>query len=465
MAIANNSPLLNIGMLDSKNQFYIKRDDLLAFSFGGNKVRIAEEYVKDMIAQGMDCMIGYGNVRSNLCRSLANLCRSTQYCNYVKECHIISPNDGEVSATYNSIITEKCGAQVHHCEKSNVAEIIERVMLQCEARGLKPYYINGNKFGRGNEAVPVRAGISMYNEIVKWCEEKQISFDYIFLALGTGMTYAGLLCGKKKHRRKENIIGISIARNARQEVDVIKRYLMAYASTDPMGDIEDMDVHVTDDYLCGGYGLASPEERELIDKMMISYGLPLDPTYTGKAFYGMLQYLQKHEVNDKKVLFIHTGGTPLFFDYLKQNEVASVVESKDLKKIIVFLSRIDLLLPSRLSDRVDIVQYAEKIIQHGIILAIEKNDKIVSAAMFYANDLDRKTAYLTLLGTLPEYEGHGFARTLMEAVDQKCREIGMDCIALDTDKTNNKALRLYLSLGYRLDAVDKKVHMIKELKS
>ena len=46
----------------------------------------------------------------------------------------------------------------------------------------------------------------------------------------------------------------------------------------------------------------------------------LDATYTGKAFCGMLDYIQKERLTDRNILFIHTGGTPLFFDYLSQTE-------------------------------------------------------------------------------------------------------------------------------------------------
>ena len=58
---------------DEKNSIYVKRDDLLPFSFGGNKVRIALEFINDMKKQGKDCIVGYGNARSNLSRALANL--------------------------------------------------------------------------------------------------------------------------------------------------------------------------------------------------------------------------------------------------------------------------------------------------------------------------------------------------------------------------------------------------------
>ena len=51
---------------------------------------------------------------------------------------------------------------------------------------------------------------------------------------------------------------------------------------------------------------------------MKQYGIPLDSTYTGKAFRGMLSYLEENGIHGQKILFIHTGGTPLFFDDLNK---------------------------------------------------------------------------------------------------------------------------------------------------
>ncbi len=48
--------------------------------------------------------------------------------------------------------------------------------------------------------------------------------------------------------------------------------------------------------------------------MLIEEGIPLDTTYTGKAFWGgMKEYIKKNKVAGENILFIHTGGTPLFF--------------------------------------------------------------------------------------------------------------------------------------------------------
>ena len=67
-----------------------------------------------------------------------------------------------------------------------------------------------------------------------------------------------------------------------------------------------------------GYGLENIEVEECIRECFTLYGIPMDSTYTGKAFLGMKKYLKEHQLTDKNILFIHTGGTPLFFDDLEK---------------------------------------------------------------------------------------------------------------------------------------------------
>ena len=87
-----------------------------------------------------------------------------------------------------------------------------------------------------------------------------------------------------------------------------------------MGDdvrIEKSTVFV-DDYIGDGYGKENTEIEDTIQEVMRKYGIPLDSMYTGKAFYGMREYIRKQGIKDKNILFIHTGGTPLFFDDLRR---------------------------------------------------------------------------------------------------------------------------------------------------
>jgi D-cysteine desulfhydrase len=55
-------------------------------------------------------------------------------------------------------------------------------------------------------------------------------------------------------------------------------------------------------------------------------GIPLDPTYTGKAWWGMGQFLKQHDLKGKTVVFLHTGGLPLFFDLMEQLDIKQAIE-------------------------------------------------------------------------------------------------------------------------------------------
>ena len=140
-----DTPLYELLNDENNNKIYIKRDDLLPFAFGGNKVRIAAEYIKDMYSKNKNCIIGYGGIKSNLVRSLSTYCARLQI-----PCFIVCPVDSESSNSFNEKISAICESTFFKCDKSKVAETIEKVFDFCEQRGLDPYYINGNKFGEGH---------------------------------------------------------------------------------------------------------------------------------------------------------------------------------------------------------------------------------------------------------------------------------------------------------------------------
>lgn len=297
------------------NQLYIKREDLIPFSFGGNKVRIAFEYIQDMKNLHKNCLIGYGNARSNLCRVLANLSTLENI-----PCQIISPNDDDETCvdTNNSRMVKLCKAEIYPCSKSNVAETVEFVFNNCEQQGYLPYYIYGNKYGKGNEAVPVRAYVKTYHEICKQEQILNLKFDYIFLATGTGMTQSGLIAGAELHGDIRKIIGISVSRNSVQESQVIDNFLHSYFSECLCPRQLLNEIVVCDDYICGGYGKYNELILNVVRDNFLNNGIPMDTTYVGKGFYGMREYVNHVGITGKNILFIHTGGIPLFFDYMRR---------------------------------------------------------------------------------------------------------------------------------------------------
>ena len=155
-------------------------------------------------------------------------------------------------------------------------------------------------------------------------EKEQLHFDYIFHASGTGATQAGLVCGKllEKIPSERQIVGISIARTEERGREVVKESIRDYLGKQFETLYRECDLIFTDHYRCDGYGNYSADVTQTIDRMMREEGIPMDTTYVGKAFTGMLQYLKDNRITDQKLLFIHTGGTPLFFDRLGKEENA-----------------------------------------------------------------------------------------------------------------------------------------------
>ena len=78
-----------------------------------------------------------------------------------------------------------------------------------------------------------------------------------------------------------------------------------------------------DAYRLGGYGLYDERVKECIKRQYRMNGIPFDPIYTGKAFWGMEEYIKEKHIKNSRILFLHTGGTPLFYDFLEKEEGSS----------------------------------------------------------------------------------------------------------------------------------------------
>ena len=256
---------------DTRNRFWIKRDDLLPFSFGGNKVRIAASFLEDCVSRGYDAMILYGDRRSNLCRVLSSMCAASGLDAIMIE---TSEHEEDAAVPFNEKMIRSLGTRILPCEKSGIKAAVERAMDLLRREGKKPYYIYGNSLGEGNEGTAVDAYVRACPEILSWEAQNDISFDYVFTACGPGSTLAGVPRDLSSH------------------------------------------LHLETAYHCGGYGAKDPRVLDLIRTVFHETSVPLDPTYTGKALRGMLDDLAKRQIRGKNILFLHTGGTPLFFDDL-----------------------------------------------------------------------------------------------------------------------------------------------------
>ena len=68
-----------------------------------------------------------------------------------------------------------------------------------------------------------------------------------------------------------------------------------------------------------GYGIVTNNEINAIKELAKNEGILLDPVYTGRAFYGMLDFLKRKRIpTNTNVLFWHTGGLPALFKYANE---------------------------------------------------------------------------------------------------------------------------------------------------
>lgn len=289
------------------NHLYIKREDLIPFSFGGNKARKAQLFFREINKGDYDCVVTYGSGSSNHCRIIANEC-----CRRGMECYIISPLEAS-EQTFNSQMMDLFGAEITTVPVRNVHDTIEGKMAELWRENKKPYFIEGG--GHGN--VGTEAYVQCYEEIKEYEQTENIHFNYIFFASGTGTTHAGLVCGQLINQDERKIIGISIARKNPRGRDVVIQSIRSYLGDRVIEEqIQEKTIFI-DDYT-SGYGKDDRRVIGTIEMALKKYGIPLDTTYTGKAFMGMSEYIQKEQIRDKNIMFIHTGGTPLFFDALKK---------------------------------------------------------------------------------------------------------------------------------------------------
>jgi 1-aminocyclopropane-1-carboxylate deaminase len=141
------------------------------------------------------------------------------------------------------------------------------------------------------------------NELaVRGCREwgetllREIEFDKLCIAVGTGGTIAGLISAMSIEK---SVIGFSSLKGGSfQEADV-RRWLPQTTC----------DWHIETSYHFGGYAKTDSKLSEFIDSVRREQGIMLDHVYTAKMMYGVLDLVRQGFIREgSKVLTIHTGG-------------------------------------------------------------------------------------------------------------------------------------------------------------
>ncbi|MDP5273282.1 D-cysteine desulfhydrase [Chengkuizengella axinellae] len=307
-------PLLHLSKNLGGPTIFMKRDDLLGLTSGGNKTRKLEFLVADALLNGADTLITCGAIQSNHCRlTLAAAVKEGLSCHLVLEERV--PNTYDPNASGNNFLFKLLGAdQISVVPKgSNMQAAMEQVKEKLKEQGRKPYIIPGG----GSNEIGATGYVACAEEILNQSFQNQIQIDHVVTASGSGGTHAGLVAGFFGTNSKIPVTGVNVSRKKEEQEDLI--YNLAKRVSSHVGIREELPreaVVCFDDYVGPGYSLPTDQMIEAIQLVARTEGILLDPVYSGKAMAGMIDLVRKGYFNaEDQVLFVHTGGSPALYAY------------------------------------------------------------------------------------------------------------------------------------------------------
>ncbi|OXA83835.1 1-aminocyclopropane-1-carboxylate deaminase/D-cysteine desulfhydrase [Flavobacterium hercynium] len=259
----------------------IKREDLIHPFVSGNKFRKLKYNLLEAKAQNQKTLLTFGGAFSNHIAAVAyagkeqgfktiGIIRGDELANKIEQ------NPTLKFAQENGMQFEFVSREDYRL-KSDVS-FIEKLKAQFGDFYLVPE-------GGTNELA------------VKGCEEilttDDAVFNYVCCAVGTGGTISGLINSAAENQK---ILGFPALKG-----DFLQDEIRIFAKKD--------NWNLISDYHFGGYGKINLELIEFINAFFDENQVPLDPIYTGKMVFGVIDLIHKNYFPaHSNILLIHTGG-------------------------------------------------------------------------------------------------------------------------------------------------------------
>ena len=261
------------------SNLFVKRDDLIDPYISGNKWRKLKYILENAIQQNKNHLVTFGGAYSN---------------------HLVA----------TAAAAAKFG--FHSTAFVRGEEVKNEMLLLCSLYGMKLIFTDREgykdksllfekKFGQDKNAYFIDEG-GASTEAVLGCteiiDELTENYDHIFVAAGTGTTAAGLLKAIQNNSLNTQLHVIPVLKGGEFIRDEISKYTEIS---------ENLNLHTT--YHFGGYAKTQPELIAFIKSFTTQTGILIDPVYTAKMFYSILDLQKKGEIKaTDKILAIHTGG-------------------------------------------------------------------------------------------------------------------------------------------------------------
>ncbi len=286
-----------------RDGLWVKRDDFSGAELSGNKVRKLEYLVAAALDAGADTLVTAGDVQSNHGRATAVVAARLG----LRSVLVLEGAASESEWTCgNAFIDRLVGAEIDwQPQEGAVAQRLDAAADRLRCAGHRPYVI---PVGGSNE-LGAWGYIEAAREAKDQCDTMGLDIDRIVCTAGSCGTLAGLAIGIKLAGWNVRLTGIGISSNAdkktmwaRALIDrTIAQYHLPVTIT-----ADDLEIH---DYAGAGYAKNRPAELAVIRDAARRGGLVLDPVYTGKAFFGMMDLAAKGVIRPaERILFFHTGG-------------------------------------------------------------------------------------------------------------------------------------------------------------
>lgn len=305
---------------------YIKRDDLLGLTSGGNKTRKLEFLMADALSKGADTILTCGAVQSNHCRlTLAAAVKEGLKCQLILEERVKDSYHPDASG--NNFLFNLLGVEAVHVVPggSDMNLELEKLAEKLRKEGKKPYVIPGG----GSNPLGALGYIACAEEIMAQLFDKGIKIDHMVVPSGSSGTHAGIVAGMTGINANIPITGISVNRNHDIQKAVVWELAKEAAKLAGVhNEITEDLVQVRDEFVGPGYSLPTGTMVEAVQLLARTEGILLDPVYTGKAMAGLIGLIREGKLKKgDNVLFLHTGGSPALYAYTN-------VMLKDKKDII-----------------------------------------------------------------------------------------------------------------------------------
>jgi len=276
---------------------WVKRDDLTGFGLSGNKVRKLEYHLGAALEAGADtvltCATALAAARLGL-RAVLFL-RSTGG----------RPPERSVA---NHRLDELAGAEIRYVTPDEYAQrdtVMSSAAAEMEEAGVRAWVIP-----EGASDVLGMLGMARgFEEMIGQSADIPGRIVAVWHAASSAGTTAGFGWAAGRSGFPALNIACSIGDSIGELSDRVGAIWADAVALGLGSSVPSPDLEYLDRYVGGGYGIASKAQLELQDKATRNSGLLFDPTYTGKAIYGLASEIAGGRFSpDDHVIFWHTGG-------------------------------------------------------------------------------------------------------------------------------------------------------------